>query len=328
MTGELDFRRAPIAQFWEWWQALGRRMVLEAIATRHWDSVIDAIGSRVDAIDPQLQWEFGPGDSRPHSLTLAAAGDMGLRRITEEWLRHAPQDPDFDFFPARQAAAAPGDIALDGHQLRASDLRFVVLERPLPGLLDVTVHHPAFAGLDERARLQFSFLFLDQLLGEDGVERNVGEIHASPTSAPAGALNPQGLREAAERMAASPQPEAVLGVMRTPLGNQIVTIFPALKRVDHLFYDHLLEVSVAGDPTTELAPIQDLSERLAEALKSEGLLAFQITDQGGRRHGFYVQDPASAAALARRALAPIEPELRASLELDWRTYKQLLGAAG
>ena len=44
--------------------------------------------------------------------------------------------------------------------------------------VDVAVHHPEFAAMDEQLRLQVTFLALDSLLGEEAVELWVGEVAA------------------------------------------------------------------------------------------------------------------------------------------------------
>ena len=49
--------------------------------------------------------------------------------------------------------------------------------------VDVSVHHPAFADLDEQQRDLATYLMLDQMLGEEAVETWLGEITSSPVPA-------------------------------------------------------------------------------------------------------------------------------------------------
>jgi hypothetical protein len=51
--------------------------------------------------------------------------------------------------------------------------------------VDVAVHHPRFPEMTDGAKATVSFLVLDWLLGEDGVERWVGDVQASDVEPPA-----------------------------------------------------------------------------------------------------------------------------------------------
>src|SRR5437762_1556210 len=101
-----------IGEFWAWWAA-ARPRVEEAIATGAWGELTPEVAERVRAIEPRLDWEFGPGVSGArHALCLSGRGDPDLRRITESWVRAGPPpDATWEFHPARRASR-PANLSL------------------------------------------------------------------------------------------------------------------------------------------------------------------------------------------------------------------------
>src|SRR5579862_8257280 len=83
-------RREAIDAFWTFWSG-----VSAAIAKSIGDGgvkpdLVEAMGERVAAIDPSLDWELGPGRKSEHHLCLSGKGDPVLRVVAEQWRRRAP----------------------------------------------------------------------------------------------------------------------------------------------------------------------------------------------------------------------------------------------
>ena len=95
---------AAIARFWETWPEL-EPALLKAIAARDAAAYGDLparISTLVEAIDPALRWELGPGETAAHCLTVSADADPELRLIAERWLARAPAPgADFEHAAAR-----------------------------------------------------------------------------------------------------------------------------------------------------------------------------------------------------------------------------------
>ena len=182
------------AAFWQWWDAQGREAVTLALSERDPERVAPQLSDRVAAIHPGLAWELAAGSIAEHVLVVSPEGNPELRALAHRWLAAAPaMDPTWEYAAARQPAADPEGIVLrvGDEELALRDVR--VGAHREGSHLDVTVHHPAFARLDEQARSQVAFLALDASLGEDHVEAWVGSITAA-TEPPLETFGLAGLR--------------------------------------------------------------------------------------------------------------------------------------
>jgi len=169
---------AAIAEFWAWWPS-ARPLLEEAIRTGSFEGVVEPLSARVAAIHPRLQWELAAGVEAEHAVVVTAGGEPRLRALAERWMRAGPPpDTSWEFHSSRQPdpGALDNTLSVADHEL---DLRQVVLDPHADderALLDVAVHHPLFAQMPEQARMTATFLTLDWLLGEDGVERWIGVV--------------------------------------------------------------------------------------------------------------------------------------------------------
>ena len=119
--------------------------------------------------------------------------------------------------------------------LLAPDLRFGTDVDVNRERIDLEVWHPLFAQLDERVRAQVSYLLLDGLLGEDGVERWVGRIEPV-TQLPSDAIDRDALQRRIHELADTATADRfVLGRAAGPDGSvRILAVNTALKHIDHL----------------------------------------------------------------------------------------------
>lgn len=169
-----DPAEAAILRFWSWWATARERDLADRV-------LIEQMHQRVSAIDPALEWEFGPGRDARHVLVVSTGGNPALRSLSERWRRAAPEnDETFEYAAARRPDPAallnPLDIA--GRQIDLSALRFAGRPDPSAGVVDVDVWHPDFAPMTGTHRSTVKFLALDWLLGEDTVETWLGRISA------------------------------------------------------------------------------------------------------------------------------------------------------
>lgn len=172
--------RESVTAFWEWWTAEGRALADASLADGPNDDLVAAMSRRVSAIHPGLAWELSPGHQAEHCLVVSPEGNSTLRGAARRWVKEAPAaDATWEFADSRQANREPESMTLEvgGQTISFADL--VVGARREGAKVDVTVHHPAFASLDQRARVTITFLSLDSALGETGVELWVGEVNPS-----------------------------------------------------------------------------------------------------------------------------------------------------
>jgi hypothetical protein len=170
-----------IESFWRWWPEARRRIETALFVPNGagWGTLPSEISSRVKAISPALEFEMCPAHGAQHAFCLSAAGDPVLRRITERWIRAAPEpDETWQFFPSRQPR--PEMIVHIGKQAIVPaevTLRFEV-DR-IRERIHIDLFHPNFVHFDEKTRCNAAFLLLDGALGEDDVERWIGEVQGA-----------------------------------------------------------------------------------------------------------------------------------------------------
>jgi hypothetical protein len=289
----------PIARFWQWWASEGAARFDSAVATGQWGDLPGLMNVQLAPIHPGLAWDTGPGGTARSLLAVSSEGDAALRRIAEQWLRAAPPaDNSWEFAAARQpvSGVAGKEIEIDGHRLHLGDARFRITEDPERERLDVAVHHPLFAQMPGKGPLQVSFLLLDWVLGEDGVERWVGAVDTTDIGGTATATASD-LATAVDAMAAQAQPEKwVLMEGKTRRGERIVvSARRPLRWIDHPIFDLHTEVRIAykdkrddGLPTVaSLDLLRGIEDDISAALGIRGILVAHETAAGTRLLHYY-----------------------------------------
>lgn len=196
--------RHPISDFWSWWSKSGAESAELAIRRGTVPAWARVIEPRVAAIHPDLVWETSPGTSSQHRLTISANGVAALRPLAERWLRAAPAEGVMWEFRASREGSVEGasghrlDIA--GRQLQLDQARFEADSDEQAIRVHVTVFHPEFAAMPDDARITVAYLLLDWLIGEDDVERWVGEINTSHAASEA-AVDAAGLSRIVSELA-------------------------------------------------------------------------------------------------------------------------------
>ncbi|MGO1053445.1 DUF695 domain-containing protein [Crossiella sp. CA198] len=298
-----------IEDFWHWWQQEGATLLANAIHSGDFADLPEQMAHLVNAINKDLQWELGPGRDAQHSLCVTANGDPALRPLTERWLRAAPApDATWEYRAARQADPNVlnqqldfADWELDLEQTRLS---LTVDEQSL--LVDVTVHHPQFPNMPEDAALQIAFLTLTWLLGEDDLERWIGEVNTAAEQ-PADALPADALPETVHAMAARhPEPSWVVMEGEGQDGARLTAIaMRPMRWIDHPLLDLHAGITLrypTQDPrdlptSAGLTDLQDLEDDLMRQLDGAALLVAHETGRGNRTLHLYC-DSTDTAALA------------------------------
>lgn len=132
-----------------------------------------------------------------------------MRSTAERWLRAAPvSDERWEFRSSQQADpnALRNVLQIAGRSIDLSLTEFRIEPVAEDFRVHVGVYHPAFAGLPKPARAQVAFLVLDWLLGEDDVERWLGELEPL-TSRPSTAGSANDLSAAVATIAAQRGPD-------------------------------------------------------------------------------------------------------------------------
>ncbi len=230
---------------------------------------------------------MGPGLKSRHALSVSANGDSAKRKLAYRWYDAAPPaDEAFEFHPARVAGPTGPDMVLllGGEEFAFADFRFAVSVDEQRMELDLVVQHPAFGDLDEDTRGQVGFLGLDNILGEEEVERWVGALDFSG-AAPTGTVTPEQLRGHVDRLAAT-APSGEWAVLHGQ--DTIVIAARPLRPVDHPYFDELCELTALVQEG-QLAELQDNEEELAAHFGARAFHAASLT-RGGERTAFVYVD--------------------------------------
>lgn len=296
------FRRGPSepesTDFWSWWTT-GRERVAAAIAGGAFDERLVADISRaVKAIHPAMAWELAPGRVAQHAFCVSPEGNAEVRQAALRWLASAPPaDATWEYHASKQAAPKLMGLEVAGQRFDLEEMRAIASWDEARRRVDVRLWHPAFATAPDALRLQVGFVFLDNLLGEDDVERWVGEIEL--LEAPTGGRTPDELKAEVERRKGEPAGDEswVLGELREPNGAvAIVLADAALKRIDHPFADHHVTIQhlygadrfpTDAEAETLNAEEDDLLRRLGDV----AVYAGRVTTPGSRTLHFVAADP-------------------------------------
>ncbi len=174
-----DPRRA-VAEFWRWWSE-HRDAVLDADLEARQEEVRALLGPAIATLDPDLVWELMPGHTTSHLLVVSGSGSVDRQAIAERWRLAAPPDDEVTFASSRpkHPDAQSAVLHVDDYELPLAEAVAATRVNGERGRLDVVVHHPLFPLLAKEHRLDAAFRSLDLVLGEDDVERWVGEVEVS-----------------------------------------------------------------------------------------------------------------------------------------------------
>ncbi len=189
-----------VASFWDWWPTASEG-IAAAIADGALQRWVEPISRAVTALDPRLGWELSAGSQAQHALIVTPEGDPAVRPIAIAWRAAAPAvDATWEYHPARQPGPA-GMLQIGGMDVDLADFRAIASWDEARERVDVNLWHPTVAAAPGDAGLRAAFLFLDNLLGEEAVERWIGAIELLPEAI--SGRTPDELVAEVERRAAS-----------------------------------------------------------------------------------------------------------------------------
>jgi hypothetical protein len=272
-----------IAEYWSWWDD-ARDEVEAAIEERETDApVLRELLDRVSALG--LACELSPGRTARHAVCVSANGDPSLRKLAYRWWDLAPAaDATFEYHPARIAGSPDAVLMLGGERFAFADLRFAIALDEARRELGLGVQHPAFAGLDEQARAQIGFIALDNILGEEDVERWIGALEWSG-AAPTASAGPQDLQAEIERLRETEGSDE-WALLRTE--EAVAVAARPLRPVDHPYFDLLCELK-ARPVDHDLSVLQKNETTLARDFGHRAFHAASLT-QGDIRTAFVYVD--------------------------------------
>lgn len=330
------------ADFWTWWPG-ARDRVAAAIESGGFDQALIAeISAAVRGVHPDMAWELAPGRAARHAFCISPEGNAELRQVALRWAASAPQpDATWEYHPAKQPSRGRvREVEAGGRRFDLDATRTIGTWDPRRRRLDVRLWIPEAADAAMAIRMQVGFIFLDQLLGEEEVERWIGEIDLLDEAADG--LAPDDLKAELERRKLEPHDDAtwVVGEVAGHDGRtRIVAADAALKRIDHPFADHHVTVQhvfgIDRMPTNAEAQQLDAEEEdFLRRLGDVAILAGRETAPGTQTLHFVAEDPErmkpAIDAWAQDlpdALSPGLPQRRLKVnfarDMDWAFQREL-----
>ncbi|MCC5952336.1 MAG: DUF695 domain-containing protein [Acidimicrobiia bacterium] len=303
--------RPEIDAFWRWW-ADARHRIEEAIDSGVWGTLPDELTEVTLDIHPDLEWELSSGTASRHALCVTSGGVRELRSLAERWRQAGPPaDATWEYHAARppdlNAFEGGTTLQLAGQFVDPAAARLVIDVDAERQLIDVTLHHPAFADMPRPAQAQVGFLVLDWLLGEDGVDRWLGAVDVAE-QLPDGAVAPLALPEAVAELDRVSEPHGAWALLQgtDPDGWPVlITARQPLPRSAFPLFDLRGSVTVAyrQQPETgfpepeELDRLAALEDELVEAVGPEAVLAAVVSRRGERTFHFYADADGPAPTL-------------------------------
>jgi hypothetical protein len=322
-----------VIAFWEWWNSEGHTVDPTKLS-----AMTDQMSSRVNAIHDGLAWHFSAGSESVHRLTVSGAGAAELRPLAARWLRAAPPASATWEFRASQEAdprALTNVLTIAGERLDLLATRFHIESDPDDLRLDVGVFHPGFLILPQDGRMQVIFLVLDWLLGEDDVERWVGNVEVLVDAADASQKGADLIEAVASIRLRQDPDEWTLAQWEDESGAHGLASFRrALRWVDHPTLDahNVIRASYTSQEnglpvdTAELESLRALEAELEGDLSGLGILVGHVSLDGHRTFHVYTdsEDQNAGARLAEWAsLRGVE--LETTRDPAWRNVRHFTG---
>lgn len=323
---------SAIEDFWTWW-ATARERIAAAIEGGTVGESVAEISDHVHRIHKDLAWELAPGRTSKHALVVSPEGNPAMRPKALTWHSSAPPaDETWEYYASRQ----PGELDIlqaGGVEVNLGEVRSIASWNSDRQRVDVKLWHPNLETAPESTRSQVGFLFLDNLLGEDTVERWIGEIDV--LDAAIGGRTPDELRAEVLRQAEAASPESwMLATRMDKRGDEaIVLVNMSIKPIDHPFHQHHAVVTLAvgsehlaGDEARG-NELEEAEERLVEAMAgASGVHLGRVTERRRREIHFVAQsaEPARAAAESwSKAERHLQPDIKIRHDPEWSFRDQL-----
>ena len=156
--------------------------MLSTIDDKRCGDLQGGVSKHVDELGPGFGWVFGPGeDPARHSFTLTGEGVVERQILAQYWQSRAPQLPGWCFYSSRQPShdAPTWKINMGGESFEPTAFWCSVFLNEQDEKFDITVWHPLFAKLPKDEHFRILFIVLDELFGEFGTQRWLGEIKIS-----------------------------------------------------------------------------------------------------------------------------------------------------
>jgi hypothetical protein len=179
-----DISDDAISSFWCWFSE--HHHDVEAMLDRDETTELSRqINTRINLLSPELAWEIGPGLVEPYMFVFPTAGDSERKAVVGRIMEKAPRIEQWEFHTSRPTRPFQPEVQLPdrGVSFRTSAWLFTLKPSRTSDRFELQIFDDSLASFDEKTALTAVFILLDAVLGEDIVERWIGNIRVLPSSA-------------------------------------------------------------------------------------------------------------------------------------------------
>ncbi|WP_020671091.1 hypothetical protein [Amycolatopsis nigrescens] len=182
--------------FWRRWYELLPE-ISAALGDREPQRVEHELCQAIALVHPDLQFSLERGQRAIYALVVTGQEDPALRPYTDAWKAAAPaEDPIWEYHDSVPPVPDPSEVTvnLGEHRIALADFRVAAQVDKAEAVVDVAVHHPRLAELEDAARSAMTFLPLDATLGERLAAERLRRVELAENE-PAGSISLLELRE-------------------------------------------------------------------------------------------------------------------------------------
>jgi hypothetical protein len=164
-----------IGDFWIWFTC-NREKLLSLYRDEQFEELGHQVADELGKIDAGLSWEMGPGKKTANLLTISAEGNPKLCGLAALMIQLAPPLRGWEFYSSRPPRPAPAIVRLpeSGDSFETAQWQFVPVENADGGRLDLLIVDDQLARSDRETALRAVSIYLDEMLGEDMVQKWIG----------------------------------------------------------------------------------------------------------------------------------------------------------
>lgn len=167
----------PQQQFWHWFtQHEGELFDFEADRER----LFDRVAAELQKVDPDLTFEFGPGQAR-REFVISAGGMKRAFQAVSALVDAAPSLERWRVTAFRRRRTPTNAVEFRGKRVNPKDVQFSLVDNGR--IAGVYLFIPGFSDGDLEMK-QIGYLLLDDVLGEYDVETRLGLIKMLPPETP------------------------------------------------------------------------------------------------------------------------------------------------
>jgi hypothetical protein len=172
---------AAARRFWRRWVALGPE-ISAALGDSEPQRFEHQLSEAVADLHPELHFAVELGGRAVYALVISGQEDPELRPYTDAWKAAAPaEDAIWEFHDSVPPVPDPTQVTINlgPVSIALADTRLAAQVDADDGVVDVAVHHPRMADLQEAARSAVTYLPLDAALGERLAARRLRRVETA-----------------------------------------------------------------------------------------------------------------------------------------------------